>query len=63
MNKYTRVASSKDGEEVKSKIDLWLKKKKDMLHYVQDVRIMRGMGQGLSDHHIVMRSQVGGWTD
>ena len=28
--------------------------KKDMLHFVQDVRAARGMGQGISDRHIVL---------
>ena len=28
--------------------------KKDMLHYVQGVRAVRGMRRGLSDHHIVL---------
>ena len=27
---------------------------KDMLRYVQDVRAVRGMGRGLSDHHVVL---------
>ena len=36
---------------VMSMIDLVLGKK-DMLHYLQDVR---GMGRGLSDHHFVLR--------
>ena len=34
-------------------IDLLLMKR-DMLHYVQDVRVVKGMGQGLSDHHVVL---------
>ena len=34
-------------------IDLVLVKK-DMLCYVQDVRTVRRMGQGLSDHHVVL---------
>ena len=34
-------------------IDLVLAKK-DMLRYVQDVRAERGMGRGLSDHHVVL---------
>ena len=34
-------------------IDLVLVKK-DMLLYVQDVWAVRGMGGGLSDHHIVL---------
>ena len=28
--------------------------KKDMLHYVQDVRAVRGMGRDLLDHHVVL---------
>ena len=43
MHKYTRVARVQEGVEVKSMIDLVLVKK-DMLHYVQDVRAVRGMG-------------------
>ena len=27
---------------------------KDMLHYVQDVRAMREMGQGLSECHVLL---------
>ena len=34
-------------------IDLVLVKKA-MLCYVQDVRAVRGMGRGLSDHHVVL---------
>ena len=34
-------------------IDLVLGKK-DMLRYVQDVRAGRGMGRGLSDHHVIL---------
>ena len=51
MHKYTRVARGQD-VEVKSMIDLVLKKV--MLHYVQDVRALRGMGRDLLDHHIVL---------
>ena len=43
LHKYTRVARDQDGVEVKSMIDLVLMKK-DILHYVQDVRAVRGMG-------------------
>ena len=43
LHKYTRVASGKDGVEVKNMIDLVLAKK-DMLRYGQDVRVVRGMG-------------------
>ena len=28
--------------------------KRDMLQYVQDVRAVRGMGQSLSDHYVVL---------
>ena len=43
MHKYTRVARAQDGVEVKSIIYLALVKK-DMLHFVQCVRAVRGMG-------------------
>ena len=29
--------------------------KKTMLHYVQDVRAVRGMGRGLSNHRVLVR--------
>ena len=43
-------------------IDLVLVKR-DMLQYVQDVRAVRGMGCGLSDHYIVLCKLrlVGAW--
>ena len=28
--------------------------KKDTLRYMQDVRVVRGMRRGLSDHHVVL---------
>ena len=28
--------------------------KNDMLRYLQDVRAVRGIGEGLSDHHVVL---------
>ena len=42
-------------------IDLMLVK--DMLQYVQDVRVVRGMGIGLSNHYIVLCKVrlVGAW--
>ena len=43
MQKYTRVAREQDGVEVKSMIDMMLVKK-DMLRYMQEVRVVRGMG-------------------
>ena len=53
MHKYTRVAKGQGGVETKSMIDLVLVKR-DMLRYVQNMRAMRGMGRGLSDHHVVL---------
>ena len=37
--------------------------KRGILRYVQDVRWVRGMGRGLSDHHVVLRKVrlVGAW--
>ena len=46
------MAKGQDGMEVKNMIDLMLVKK-DMLHFVQGVRTVRGMGRGISDHHLV----------
>ena len=48
--------------KVKSIIDLVLVKK-NMLRYVQYVKVVRGMGQGLSDHHVVLCKfrLVGAW--
>ena len=47
------MARGQDGVEVMSMIDLVLMNK-DMVCYVQDVRAVRGMGQGLSNHHVVL---------
>ena len=41
--------------EVKSIIDLVLVKKATF-PYLQDVRVVRGMGQGLSDHVVLCKS-------
>ena len=62
LHNFPRMARGKDKVEVKSMIDLVLVKK-DMLHYEQEVRAMREMGQGLSDHHVVLRKirLVGAW--
>ena len=49
LHKYTKLARGQDGVEIRSMIDLVLVKK-DMLHYAEDVRTVRGMGRGLSDH-------------
>ena len=53
MHKYTRLARGQDGVEIKNMIDLVLVKR-DMLRYVQDVRAVRGIGRGLSDHHGIL---------
>ena len=53
LHKYTRVAEGQDRVEVRSMIYLLLVRK-DMLHYVQDVREVRGMGRGLSYPHVVL---------
>ena len=53
LHKYTRVAWTQDGVEVKSLIALVLVKR-DMLRYVQNGRVVRGMGRGISDHHVVL---------
>ena len=45
------MARGRDGVEIKSMIDLVVVKD-DMLRSVQDVRVVRGMGRGLSDHHV-----------
>ena len=52
-HKYTRVTKGKEGVEIKSMIYLELVKR-DMLRYVQDVRTVRRMGRGLSDHYVVL---------
>ena len=50
---YTRVTRDQDRMEIKTMIDLVLVRR-DMLRYVQDVRAVRGMGRGLSTHHVVL---------
>ena len=58
----TRVAKGQGRVEIKSILDLVLVKR-DMLRYIQDVRVVRGMGCGLSDQHVVLCKVrlVGGW--
>ena len=51
LHKYARVARRQDKVEVKSMTDLELMKK-DRVRYVQDVRTVREMGRGLSDHNV-----------
>ena len=62
VHKYTRVAEGRESVEIKSMIDLMMVKKA-MRRYVQDVRPVRGMGRGLSDHHVVLCKSrlVGAW--
>ena len=51
-----------DGVDVKSMIGLVLVKR-DVLRYVQDLRVVRGMGGDLSDHDVVLLKfrLVGAW--
>ena len=62
MHKYTRTAKGQGDVETKSMIDLVLMKR-DMLRYVQDVRVVRGIGHGLSDRYVVLCKVrlVGAW--
>ena len=43
LHKYTRVARGQDEVEIKSMIDLLLMKR-DMVRYIQDAWVVRGMG-------------------
>ena len=63
LHKYTRVIKGRDRVEIKSMIDLVLVKR-DMLPYVQDVKVVRGKRQGLSDHQVVLCKVrlVGAWV-
>ena len=62
FHKYTMLTRDQNGVEVKSMINLVLVKK-DMMRYVQDERVVRGMGRGLSDYHVVQCKVrlVGAW--
>ena len=53
LHKYTKVARGQDVMKVMSMIDLLLVKR-DILQYGQDVRVVRGMGRGLSDRYVVL---------
>src|SRR5678815_5964693 len=63
IHKYTRVGVGRDGIEVKSMIDFVLVKK--MLKHVLDVKSVRGLGIGLSDHYVVLCKikLVGAWME
>ena len=50
---YTILPRDQDGVEVKIKIALVVVKR-DMLRFVQNVRAVRGMGRGLSNHYVVL---------
>ena len=47
------MARGQVGVDVKSMIDLVMLKR-NILQYVQNLRAVRGMGQDLSDHHVVL---------
>ena len=53
LHRYTSLARGRDGVEIKSMIDLVLVKRY-MLRYVQNVRVVRGMGHGFSGHYTVL---------
>ena len=52
LHKYTRVTRGRDGVEIKIMIDLVLVNR-DMLRYMQDERVVKGMGHNLSEHYVV----------
>ena len=47
------MARGQDLVDVKSIIDLVLVKR-DMMRFLQDVKIVKGIGRGLSDHEVVL---------
>ena len=53
LHKYISVARDQEGVDLKSMIDLVLVKNAK-LRYVQDVMVVRGMGRGISDQHVVL---------
>ena len=61
---FEQMVKGQDGVGVKSMVDLVLVKK-DMLRYMQDMRVMRGIGRGFSDHNVVLCKVrlVGAWTN
>ena len=58
----TQGPRGQDEVEVKSMIYLVLVRK-DMLCFVQDVRTVRGLGQGISDHYVVLCKSCWGDMD
>ena len=47
------MVRGQDEVDIKSTIDLVLVKR-DILRYVQDVRAVRKMGRGFSEHHVIL---------
>ena len=62
LHKYTRVVGGRYGLEIKTMINLVLVKR-DMLRYMKDVRVVRGMGRSLLDLYVVLGKfrLVGAW--
>ena len=60
LHKYTRVTRFQNGIKVMSMIDLVLAKR-EILQYMHNVRTVREMGQGLSNHHAVC-VKLGWWV-
>ena len=58
------MGTDRNGNEVKSLIDMVLVKK-EMLKFVMDVKAVRGLGMGISDHYIVLCKIVfvGAWME
>ena len=63
IHKYTRIGKARD-REVRSMIDLILVKR-DMLKYLCDVKVVRGLSGDLSDHLIVLCKirLIGTWME
>ena len=62
LHKCIRVVRGQDVMEVRSMVDLVLVNR-DVLRYAHYVRVVRGMGRGLSDHHVILCEVrlVGAW--
>ena len=61
LHNYIMVARGQGGVRVKSMIDLVVVK--DIMRYVQDVRVVRvvrGRERSLSDHHVVLVKRLVG---
>ena len=64
IHQYTRVKEKADGRVERSMIDFVLVKK-EMLKYVMDVRVVRGLSMDISDHIVVLCKikLVGVWLE